>query len=110
MHVVLTYDVEELDNCVPKLQTIWKIHRQFDAPLTLFVVGQLIEQETEPLIALLADGGDMFDVNSHTYSHSRLFVKPPWSLPVPTTAFIHEEITRGVQVVRERLDRPCRGR
>jgi hypothetical protein len=38
-----------------------------------------------------------------------LITKNPWSIPIPTPEFIYDETLRGVQVVRDRLDRPCRG-
>jgi peptidoglycan/xylan/chitin deacetylase (PgdA/CDA1 family) len=109
MRVIFTYDTEEPNQCVPKLRTILNVHRKFDAPLTTFVVGRLIESEGKQLKKLIDEGGELFDVNSHTYSHSRLIVKPPWSLPVPSAEFVHHEISRGVQAVRDVLDRPCRG-
>ena len=109
MRIIFTYDTEEPDQCVPKLRTIYNVHRKFDAPLTIFVVGRLVENEGDALKQLVDEGGDLFDVNSHTYSHSRLISKPPWSLPVPSAEFIHHETTHGVQIVRDVLDRPCRG-
>ena len=109
MRIIFTYDAEEPGQCVPKLRTILNVHRKFDAPLTTFVVGKLIETEGKELKKVVDEADDLFDVNSHTYSHSRLIVKPPWSLPVPSAQFIQEETSRGVQAVRDILDRPCRG-
>ena len=109
MRVILTYDVENVGECVPKLRTVSKVHRGYEAPITIFVTGLVIEEDGCELRRLLDEAPAMWDVNSHTYSHARVICKPPWSLPVPSAEFIHEETTRGVGVVRDRLDRPCRG-
>ena len=109
MNVVISYDVETIGQCVPKLGKIWKVHKQFDAPLTLFVVGRVAVNEGEDLRRLLDDGGDLFDVNSHYYSHTRVVRKIPWSRPQPSPALIEHETLRGAAAVREILDRPCRG-
>ena len=78
--------------------------------MTLFVVGELAAgEEGPPLRRLLDETPDLHDVNSHTWSHSRLICKNPWSLPVPTPEFIFDETTRGVAAIRDRLDRPCPG-
>ena len=78
--------------------------------MTLFVVGELAAGEEGPALKrLLDETPDLHDVNSHTWSHSRLICKNPWSLPVPTPEFIHDETARGVAAIRDRFDRPCRG-
>lgn len=110
MDVIFTYDTEEPGQCIPKLHTIFEVHSRFDAPLTIFVVGELAEsEEGKDLGKLLDKAPALWDVNSHTYSHSRLITKNPWSQPVPTPDFIYEEVLRGVQSIQDRLGRPCRG-
>ena len=110
MRLIFTYDTEEPGKCVPALQLISRVHRRHDAPMTLFVVGQLAESdEGRELKALIDDARELYDVNCHTYTHSRLITKNPWSLPVPTAEYIWDETSRGVQAIRDRLNRPCRG-
>ncbi len=109
MRVVLTYDTENIGECVPKLRTIVGVHRRFEAPLTIFVTGRVVYHDGAELRRLIDETPEFWDVNSHTYSHSRLICKPPWSLPVPSPQFIYDETLRGVQIVRDVLDRPCRG-
>ena len=43
MRVVFTYDTEEPGLCIPALRVITRVHRRFDAPMTLFVVGELAD-------------------------------------------------------------------
>ena len=109
MNLVFTYDTEEPHQCIPKLRTIWNVHRKYDAPLTLFVVGSLLEQEGGDLKKLIDDASELWDVNSHSYSHPRLIPKPPWSKSVATAEEVYEETRRGVQIVRDHLGKPCRG-
>ena len=110
MRVVFTYDTEEPGLCIPALRVITRVHRRFDAPMTLFVVGELAAGAEGPALRrLLDETPDLHDVNSHTWSHSRLICKNPWSLPVPAPEFIHEETARGVAAIRDRFDRPGRG-
>ena len=45
MRVVFTYDTETIGQCVPKLATIWKVHRRHNAPLSTFVVGRVVANE-----------------------------------------------------------------
>ena len=109
MHVVFTYDAETIGQCVAKLGIIWKVHREFDAPLTTFVVGRVAVSDGKELKRLIDEGGDLFDVNSHYYSHTRVVRKIPWSRPQPSPTLIEHETLRGVAAVRDILDRPCRG-
>ncbi len=109
MNVIFTYCVEALDECVPKMHTIWNAHRRWDAPLTIFVVGRIVKREGEALKDLISDRPELWDVNSHGYSHTRVVRKIPWSRPQPSPQLIEHEYVRGAEVIRRVLDRPCRG-
>ena len=103
------YPAETIGQCVPKLGVIWRVHRRFDAPLTTVVVGRVAVREGAALKRLIDEGGDLFDVNSHYYSHTRVVRKIPWSRPQPSPRLIEHETLRGVAAIRDILDRPCRG-
>ena len=78
MRGVFTSDTEEPGLCIPALQVISRVHRRFDAPMTLFVVGELVASEEGPELKRLIRGTpELYDVNSHTWSHSRLICKNP---------------------------------
>ena len=109
MRVIFTYDTEKPGDCVKKLETIFAVHRRFEAPATLFVTGKVIEADGEDLRRQIGVTPDLWDVNSHGYSHQRLIFKPPWTKPQPTPELVKHEVGEGVRLVREKLDRPCRG-
>jgi peptidoglycan/xylan/chitin deacetylase (PgdA/CDA1 family) len=88
---------------------IWDVHRRWKAPLSIFVVGRIVEREGDALKALISDQPGLWDVNSHGYSHIRIVRKIPWSRPQPSPRLIRHEIVRGAEAVRKILDRPCRG-
>ena len=109
MHVVFTYDTESVGECVPKLQKVWEVHKRHAAPLSAFVVGRVAERDGAQLRELVDDGRELWDVNSHTYSHTRVVRKIPWSKPQPPRRLIEHEIVRGAEVVRDMFEVPCRG-
>ena len=109
MNIILTYDTEEPGQCIPKLRTILGVHTKFDAPLTIFVVGNLLYQEGEELKGLISEAPELWDVNSHSYSHARMLPKAPWSEELSSAEEVYEETAKGVQIVRDMLNQPCRG-
>lgn len=109
MKIILTYDTEEPNQCIPKLRKVFDAHREFDAPFTVFVVGRLLEEEGADLKRLMAEAPGLWDINSHSYSHARMLPKAPWSGELSSPDEVYEEVTRGAQVVRDVLDRPCLG-
>jgi len=64
------YDLELMETPISALETIVKIHKKYDAPATFFIVGQLIEKDPDKYKVLLDD--ELFDIESHTYSHKLL--------------------------------------
>lgn len=48
-----------------------RVHEAYDAPCTLFVTGQALEKSTDALKQAAARP-ELFDIQSHTYSHVRL--------------------------------------
>ena len=109
MRVIFTYDTEKVGECVPKLATIHAVHKRFNAPLTIFVTGNVIEEDGKELRKLIDISPELWDVNSHSYSHQRLIFKPPWSKQQPTPEMVRHEVSEGARLVREQLGRPCRG-
>ena len=108
MELVLSYTAATAES-VGKLATILEVHRARRAPATVFVAGRIAEIERAALLAALEAAGELVDVNSATYRHTRVLRKVPWSVPQPSDRLIAEEITRGALAVREALGRPCRG-
>ncbi|MCS7254594.1 MAG: polysaccharide deacetylase family protein [Armatimonadota bacterium] len=68
---VFSYDVEHPQLCIKALPTIVEIHRRYEVPATLFILGRVIEEKSEELRRLLI-GDSLFDIQSHTYSHKLL--------------------------------------
>lgn len=64
------YDLESMETPTSALETIVKIHKKYDAPATFFVVGSLLEENPNKYRTLLGD--ELFDIESHTYSHKLL--------------------------------------
>ena len=47
-----------------------ELHRKYMAPCTLFVLGQVLEKNVRHFQEIASE--DMFDIQQHTYSHTRL--------------------------------------
>ncbi len=81
--LLIGYDVEGL---IPEIRERWgkaypdpkavtriflaraaDVHRRYKAPCTLFVLGQVLEQNVKHFQKLVND--DIFDIQQHTYSH-----------------------------------------
>ncbi len=66
-----SYDLENMELCVPAAQELVRIHRKYSAPATFFCVGRVVEQRGEELRRIF-DDDPLFDIQSHTYSHRML--------------------------------------
>ncbi len=71
--LLLGYDVEHDTPEVTGafLDQAAKVHQSFEAPCTLFVTGTTLEKNVEALKTAAARP-DLFDIQSHTYSHALL--------------------------------------
>jgi peptidoglycan/xylan/chitin deacetylase (PgdA/CDA1 family) len=49
------------------LEAVRPLHREFEAPCTLFLLGRVVEQNTDSLLPFVGD--PLFDLQQHTYSH-----------------------------------------
>ena len=68
--------VQDLGWSLRAVEAVAAVHRRHGAPATFFFVGRLLELQGERYAALLR-GGDLFDVQSHTYSHLSLKSQQP---------------------------------
>ena len=112
---LLGYDVESNNPAVTGafLATMQALHRELQAPASLFLVGKTVEQNVEPLLPLATD--PLFDLQQHTYSHVLLKtictvnergaqVKRGGSLEQ-----LDEELGRANAVILDRLGVRCNG-
>ncbi len=90
------------------LDTMGALHRELEAPCTMFLVGKVIEENTEQLLPFVED--PLFDIEHHTYSH-RLLKTVCIELPDGTTQIVRggsidqlqEEMEKVNAVLRQRL-------
>jgi len=76
---VIGYDteyVQDLGWSLHAVEAVAAVHRKHEAPATFFFVGQLLELQGERYAASLK-GDDLFDAQSHTYSHLSLKSQHP---------------------------------
>ena len=106
MDYLASYDLESVESCVEAAKTIAEIHRRRSLPATFFVVGRCLEAHGGELRSILDD--DLFDLQSHTYSHALLRRSAVHGEGVDAAAARHE-ILEGARLVREVLGRPCEG-
>lgn len=108
--LLLGYDVEYTTpdgTTAAFLERILEVHARWDAPLTLFLLGETIEQNVEPLRRAAAS--PLVSVGQHTYSHTLL--RPlrvdtgssVTDLPAGSAARIDEELRRTNRLLRDRL-------
>ncbi len=64
------YDLELMETPISALENIIKIHKKYNAPATFFIVGNLLEKDPDKYKTFLDD--ELFDIESHTYSHKLL--------------------------------------
>ena len=99
---VSAYDTEFIrdpNHSLKAVETITEIHRGHDAPATFFIVGRLLEKAGERFRTLLEE--KLFDVQSHTYTHSGL--TNPWMPPepepwMPFGLSVKEEVEKSVRL------------
>lgn len=68
------YDTEyvtDLEWSLRAVEAVAAVHRKHNAPATFFFVGKLLELQGERYAAVLK-GDNLFDIQSHTYSHISL--------------------------------------
>jgi peptidoglycan/xylan/chitin deacetylase (PgdA/CDA1 family) len=114
--LLIGYDVEY---AVPDgttaafLERVVEVHERWNAPLTLFVLGETLEQNVHALQAAAAS--PLVAVGQHTYSHTLL--RPlridtghtVTELPAGTPERIDAELRRTSDLVRDRLGLECPG-
>lgn len=66
-----SYDLENVDLCIPGAAKLAEVHRRYEMPATFFCVGSVVEKRGDELKRIF--GGDpLFDLQSHTYYHRML--------------------------------------
>jgi peptidoglycan/xylan/chitin deacetylase (PgdA/CDA1 family) len=106
MDYLASYDLESVDMCVPAGGAVAALHREFRLPATFFVVGRCLEKHGSALRAFLDD--ELFDVQSHTYSH-KTFRAIPGASGGDVDVDVEREIAGGVRCVEETFGRRCIG-
>jgi len=106
MDYLASYDLESVERCVEAARAVSGVHRRHGAPATFFVVGRCLEEHGDELRDILDD--ELFDLQSHTYSHALLKDSAVHGAGTDDGKARHE-ILEGVRLVREVLGRPCEG-
>lgn len=89
------------------------VHSELEAPCTLFVLGQVVEQCADDIMPLRDTG--LFDLQQHTYSHVLLKTvcmddgEGMKVVRAGTVEQVEEEIERANAVLHERLGVSCLG-
>jgi peptidoglycan/xylan/chitin deacetylase (PgdA/CDA1 family) len=80
------------------------VHRRRNVPATFFIVGRCLEEHGRELRGILDD--ELFDLQSHTYSHALLRDSLVHG-PGVSEDDVRREILEGVRLVRAVLGRAC---
>jgi peptidoglycan/xylan/chitin deacetylase (PgdA/CDA1 family) len=102
---IAAYDTESPE-CLAACRQIVAAHRRHKMPATFFLMGQTLEQNRAEYLDLLND--PLFEVASHTYSHTMLRFHPLCGAPV-SAAKVREEVFRGKGLIEDAFQRPCVG-
>lgn len=104
---IFSYDVEHPELCMKALPVIVEYHRQYEVPATFFIVGKLIEMHRDKLRSLLG-GDELFDIQSHTYSHKLLKDSAMHGHGVSLEE-MREELELGKRLVEDTFEVECTG-
>jgi len=117
--LLIGYDVEDQnpDSKATEhfLKTASKIHRELNAPCTLFICGRTLENNVDAFKKIKAEYGDLFDLQQHTYSHVLLktvFQENEHGKTMfrgGTLEQIREEVRKPTKLLKEHLDVDCIG-
>lgn len=112
-HYIAAYDTERavgnqhVPSCLDACRRIVEIHRRHQMPATFFVVGKLLEAQSDAYRRLLDD--PLFEIASHTWSH-RMLRDQPFCGPGVTGDDLRTEIFRGREAIHQAFpDRSCIG-
>lgn len=114
--ILLGYDVEsgEPETTTAFLEQATRVHETYDAPCTLFVTGTTLENNVGSFSAIAAKP-QLFDVESHTYSHTLLktvYQDVDGKITIwrgGSIEALREEISRSVELTRELLGVEVKG-
>ena len=117
--LLIGYDVENQNpnSNVTKLflNTASKIHRELNAPCTLFICGRTLENNIDDFRSFKSEYGDLFDLQQHTYSHVLLktvFQENEHGMTMfrgGTLEQIREEVRKPIELMKQLLDVDCIG-
>jgi hypothetical protein len=103
---IAAYDTEKAGDCLIACQRIREVHEQFGVPGTFFIVGKRLEEEGRAYRARLDI--PLFEIASHTYSHT-ILRDHPFCGKTPDSATRAREVTLGKTLVEQTFGRPCPG-
>ena len=103
---IAAYDTEKAGDCLAACKRIRAVHEQFGAPGTFFIVGKRLEEEGVEYRAVLDT--PLFEIASHTYSHT-ILRDHPFCGNAPANAARAGEITLGKELVEQTFQRSCVG-
>ncbi len=106
-HYIVAYDTEKPVDCLAACRQIRAVHERYDFPATFFIVGKRLEEEGVEYRALLGDV-PLFEIASHTYSHT-ILRDHPFCGTAPDNQARLREVVLGKQLVEQTFGRPCMG-
>jgi len=117
--LLIGYDVENQDpnNDVTKtfLKTVSRLHRELNAPCTLFICGRTLENNVDDFKKVKSEYSDLLDLQQHTYSHVLLKTvfqeneKGKTMFRGGTLDQIREEVKKPIEMMKQLLDVDCIG-
>jgi peptidoglycan/xylan/chitin deacetylase (PgdA/CDA1 family) len=117
--LLIGYDVETQDPNSKAtehfLKTASKLHRELNAPCTLFICGRTLENNLDEFKRIKAEYSDLFDLQQHTYSHVLLktvFQENDQGMTMfrgGTLEQIREEVRKPIELMKQLLDVDCIG-
>lgn len=104
---VFNYDVEHPELCIKATRILVALHRKYEVPATFFILGKVIEQKRDELRNIF-DGDELFDIQSHTYSHKLIKDSLMHGAGIPVDE-LYTEVAVGKRLVEDAFERPCIG-
>lgn len=106
MRFIPAYDAEKA-TCLEALRTIKQMHLHFGIPGTVYIVGELLEENPTEFQEVL--GSPLFEIGSHTYTHAVLREHPLQDDPAPGFEVRRHEIVDSKKLIEQIFRKPCFG-
>jgi len=104
---IFHYDLENAEICPKAAVVLRELHKKFQIPATFFCLGKVLEQRGPDLLKILGDT-DLFDIQSHTYSH-QLLRDSKMHGPGVSLDELRKEVSLGKRLVEDVFQRECIG-